>query len=90
MDAVYIDAVAHEVSSKEELLAGLQVYAWKMLKTGFATSKQMAGRFMKQYQDFQGMSKLRMYKAVPVRTWKLAPSEMFNDKFVDSRIEVKL
>ena len=90
VDAVYIQAKAYEVTSKLELVAGLRIYAQKMIKTGFAESKQMAGRFMKQYQDFQGLSKLRMYKAVPERVWKMAPSEMYNDKFVDSRIEVDL
>ena len=60
-----------------------------MIKTKFI-NKTGAERFMKQYKDFQGLSKLRMYKAIPEKFYKLAPSEMFNDKFIDSRIEVEL
>lgn len=90
VDAVYVQANAHEVTNKVELLTGLRVYAQKMLRTGFVASTKMAGRFMKQYQDFQGLSKLRMYKAVRERVWKMAPSEVFNDKFVDSRVELQL
>ncbi len=61
-----------------------------MLATGFTESKAQIERFVKQYKDFQGVSKLRLYKAVPIKVWKLAPSELFNDKFVDSRIEIDL
>jgi hypothetical protein len=68
----------------------LAIYGKKMIGSGFAHSKVQVQRFLKQYKDFQGLSKLRMYKAVPEKIWKLAPSEMFNDKFVDSRIEVNL
>lgn len=89
VDAVYIEAKAHEVTSKVELLKGLAVYATKMIKTKFA-KKDASARFKKQYKDFQSKSKLRMYKATPVKVYKLAPSEMYNEKFVDSRIEVKL
>ena len=35
-----------------------------MIKTKFI-NKTGAERFMKQYKDFQGLSKLRMYKTVP-------------------------
>lgn len=89
VDAVYIEAVAHEVSDKKELIKGLTLYASKMVKTKF-TNKTSAKRFIKQYGDFTGLSKLRMYKAVPIKVYKLAPSEMFNEKFIDSRIEVNL
>lgn len=89
-DAVYIQASASEIIGKLELIAGLKVYAQKMLRTGFTTSKLMTERFAKQYRDFQGLSKLRMYKAIPGHVWRLAPSEMFNGKFVDSRVEVQL
>jgi len=58
-----------------------------MIKTKFA-NKALAERFIKECKDFEGLFKLRMYKAVPERFWKPAPTKMFNDKFVDSRIEV--
>jgi len=90
VDAVYIKANVQEVSSKLGLVKGLSVYGKKMLKTGFAESKIQVQRFIKQYKDFQGISKLRLYKATPIKVWKLAPSEMFNEKFIDSRIEVNL
>ncbi len=87
VDAVYIKAKAYEITSKPELVKGMVIYAAKMIKTKFA-NKSSAARFIKQYKDFQGFSKLRMYKAVPEKFWKQAPVEMFNEKFVDSRIEV--
>ena len=90
VDAVYIKATAHEVVGKKELLTGLACYAKKLLATKFVGKKADALRFIKQYRDFQGMSALRMYKAVPEKFWKCAPTEMFNGKFVDSRIEVLL
>jgi len=89
VDAVYIKAKAYEITSKTELAKGMVLYAAKMIKTKFA-NKSSAARFIKQFKDFQGLSKLRMYKAVPEKFWKPAPVEMFNEKFVDSRIEVKM
>lgn len=90
VDAVYIKANALEIKDKLEIVKGLTVYGKKMLATGFAQSKAQIERFVKQYKDFQGVSELRLYKAIPVKVWKLAPSELFNDKFVDSRIEIDL
>lgn len=89
IDAVYIKAKAHEVTKKSELIKGLTVYAAKMVKTKFA-NKAQASKFVKGIKDFDKLSKIRMYKAVPEVFYKLAPSEIFNDKFVDSRIEVKI
>ncbi len=90
VDAVYIKANAVEVTSKLELIKGLTVYGKKMLDTGFVNSKSHVAKFIKQYKDFQGTSKIRLYKAVPEKVWKLAQSEIYNDKYVDSRIEVKI
>lgn len=90
VDAVYIKAKAVEVTNKIDLVKGLTIYGKKMLDTGFANSKKQVTKFIKKYRDFQSVSKIRMYKAVPEKVWKLAPSEMFNDKFVDSRIEVDI
>ena len=89
VDAVYIKAKAYEITSKSDLIKGLALYAAKMIKTKFA-NKTSADRFIKQYKDFQELSKLRMYKAIPEKFWKPSPAEMFNGKFVDSRIEVKM
>ncbi len=89
VDAVYIKANAYEITSKTELAKGMVLYAAKMIKTKFA-NKSSAHRFIKQYKDFQGLSKLRMYKAIPEKFWKPAPIEMFNEKFLDSRLEVKM
>jgi len=86
----YIYATVEVVRSKIELVKGLTIYGKKMLKTGFANSKVQINRFIKQHKDFQGLSKLRFYKAVPVQMWKLAPTQMLNEKFLDSRIEVDL
>ena len=89
VDAVYIKAKACEVRDKAELMRVLILYATKMIKTKFL-NKSSAERFIKQYRDFQGLSKLRLYKAIPEKFWKTAPTEMFNEKFLDSRVEVKV
>lgn len=89
VDAVYIKAKAHEISSKSELIKGLFVYCAKLVKTKFV-NKTGAEKFVKQYKDFEGLSKLRMYKAVPEKFWKPAPTEMMNGKFIDSRVEIKM
>lgn len=88
VDAVYIKAKSYEITNKRDLLKGRLCYGKKMLKTKFVNGKSAFNRFVKQYKDFQGLSALRMYKAVPEKFYKLAPSEMFNEKFIDSRIEV--
>ena len=90
VDAVYLKATAEEVSDRTELLKGLTIYGMKMLKTGFAKTQVQVTNFIKQYQDFQGISKIRLYKATPIKIWKLGQSKVFNDKFVDSRIEIDL
>ena len=88
VDAVYIKATASEVSSKSELLHGLHTYGSKMLKTGFIKQGNVYERFVNGISDFLGESVLRMYKATPQEIYKLAPSQIINDKFVDSRILV--
>jgi len=90
IDAVYIQAKAYEITAKKEILKGCFCYASKMLQTKFIGKKEEVQKFIKQYRDFQGISALRMYKAVPVKIWKLAPYKIFKDKFIESRIEVKL
>lgn len=90
VDAVYIKAKAFEITEKKELLKGLLCYGKKMLKSKFVNGKQAFGKFINQYKDFQGNSELRMYKAIPEKFWELAPSEIFNGKFVDGRLEISL
>lgn len=90
VDAVYMEAKAYEIMKKGELLSGMIAYGKKMLRTKFVNSRQAYKRFIKQYKDFKGNSPLRMYRAIPKRIWKLAPSEDYNGKYVDSRIEVVL
>ncbi len=85
IDGVYIKARAFEVKSKAELIKGLTCYAKKMF-----TKRTDITRFVKQYKDFRGTSVLRLYKAVPTKFYKLAPSEIYNEKYIDSRLEVKL
>lgn len=89
VDALYIKAKAYEIDSKTEIIKGLVLYAAKMIKTKFA-NKLSATRFIKQYKDFEGLSKLRMYKAVSEKFWKPATAEIFNGKFTDSRVEVMM
>lgn len=89
-DAVYMKAKVEEITDKLELIKGLTTYGKKMLRTGFAESKAQIERFVNQHNDFEGVSKLRLYKATPVKSWKLAPSEEFNGKYIDGRIEIDL
>jgi len=90
VDAVYIEAKAHEIKSKKELLAGCLCYAKKMWETKFLLKRGGIQKFVNAYHDFQGDSVLRMYKAVPQKFWKLAPSKIINGKFMDSRIKVNI
>jgi len=60
-----------------------------MVWTKFVNSSQ-AKNFVKSVHDFEGLSKIRMYKAIPKNIYKLVPSVVYNDKYVDSRIEIKL
>lgn len=90
VDAVYIKAKAYKVKTTTDLARGILLYGKKMLKTKFVNGKQAFQKFIRSYKDFKGKSPLRMYKAVTQKTWKLAPSEIYNDKFVDSRIEIRL
>ena len=88
--ALYIQAKASVVTDKKELAKGLLLYGKKMLKTNFVTGKEAYTKFVNSLKDFEGNSPIRLYKAVSEKMWKLAPSEIYNDKYVDSRIEIKL
>ncbi len=90
VDAVYIKATASEVSSQSELLHGLHIYGSKMLQTGFIKRGNVFEKFVNGISDFLGESVLRLYKATPQEIYKLAPSQIVNDKFVDSRIPVDM
>ena len=90
VDAVYIEAIAYEIVKGKELITGIMTYGKKMLQTKFVNSKQAYEKFISSTKDFKKKSPLRMYKAIPLRLWKLAPSQNYNDKFVDSRIEIGL
>ncbi|MBD3280603.1 hypothetical protein GF389_03710 [Candidatus Dojkabacteria bacterium] len=90
VDAVYMQAKAYVITDMKELLHGMMEYGKKMLRTKFVNSKQAMEKFAKQYTDFKGDSPLRMYKATPTKIWKLAPSDVYNDKYVDSRIEINI
>lgn len=89
VDAVYIKAQAYEVSNKSELIKGLIIYTAKMVKSKFI-NKSNATKFITKYKDFQGLSKLRLYKAIPEKFWRPAPVKIMNDKFIDSKVEVKM
>jgi len=88
VDAVYFSAQAAEVTDKQELLKGLLVYGQKMFRTKFLPNKAAVHEFVKGLADFQGKALLRLYKAVPEKMFRLAPSRMFNGKYIDSRVEV--
>jgi len=88
--ALYIEASASVVTDKKEMAKALVLYGKKMIKTNFVTGKEVYTKFVNSLKDFEGNSPIRLYKAVPEKMWKLAPSEIYNDKYVDSRIEIKL
>lgn len=89
-DAVYMKATVEEVSDKLELIRVLVIHGKRLFKHGFIDSRKSLDKFIKEYKDFQGISKLRLYKATPTKIWKLTPPEMFNDKYIDRRIEIDL
>lgn len=86
--AVYIKAKAQEVTNKNEILKSLIPYGEKMLKTGFIPKENLKS-FLKSYMNFQNISPLRMYKAIPYEISLLADSKMYRGLYVDSRIVIK-
>jgi uncharacterized protein YhbP (UPF0306 family) len=90
VEAIYIKAKAYEVTDVKELAKGLLLYGKKMLDTKFVTGKKAYIEFINSLKDFEGQSPIRMYKAVPEKVWQLAPSQIYHDKYVDSRIEIPL
>lgn len=89
VDAVYIKAMAYEVVTKSELIKGLTIYSAKMIKTKFINKSNVI-KFLNEYKDFQGVSKLRLYKAIPEKFWRPGPLKVMNDKFIDNKVEVKI
>lgn len=77
-------------TSEEELKHILKVYAKKMYETRCVDTKKEADEFQERYEEFLNNSELRFYKAVPIKIYKLAPSKMYNGKYLDSRVEVEL
>jgi len=90
VEAIYIKGKACEVTDAKELAKGLLLYGKKMLDTKFVTGKKASIEFVNSLKDFEGQSPIRMYKAVPEKIWQLAPSQIYHDKYVDSRIEIPL
>ncbi len=84
-DAVYFKAKTSEVKNKKELLKGLSLYARKLYQ-----KKTDISRFVKGISDFKGLSELRLYKAEPLEISKLAPSRIYRNKYLDSRLKVRL
>jgi hypothetical protein len=78
------------VTNKGELIKALRLYGGKMLKTGLVPSLTDVKQFIQSYTDFLGESELRLYKAIPSKIYKLAPSKVINGKYIDSRIEVSI
>ncbi|HAM37352.1 MAG: hypothetical protein US24_C0011G0005 [candidate division WS6 bacterium GW2011_GWC2_36_7] len=90
VEAIYIKGKACEVTDAKELAKGLLLYGKKMLDTKFVTGKKAYIEFVNNLKDFEGQSPIRMYKVIPEKMWKLAPSQIYHDKYVDSRIEIPL
>jgi hypothetical protein len=88
--ALYIQAQAQVVTDIKEMAKGLILYGNKMLHTKFITGKEAYISFINSLKDFAGNSPIRLYKATVEKTWKLAPSELYKDKYLDSRIAVDL
>ena len=90
VQAVYIQAQATEITNKLELSQALILYAKKCFKTNFIQNKIDLNNFTKHIEDFRNSSPLRMYKATTKRLWLLAPSKIYNGKYIDSIINVPL
>lgn len=88
VDAVYVQANAKEVKDPVEISKVLVLYAKKMLKTNFIKQGTSYKRFVKGIEDFADKSPLRLYKATIKEIWRLAPSKIYNEKYIDSRIKV--
>lgn len=88
VSAIYVKAKAYEVKNIKDIAAGLLLYGKKMLDTKFVTGKKSYTEFVNSFKDFEGQSPIRMYKAIPEKMWELAPSQIYKDKYVDSRAEI--
>jgi uncharacterized protein YhbP (UPF0306 family) len=90
MDAVYMKAKAIEVTDRGELVSGLTLYAKRMLTSGVLTDMGAMQRFASQSNNFMGVAKLRLYKAIPVQVWKMSAPGTDDYKFAGARVEVSL
>jgi len=90
VDAVYVKALAFEMSDISEIAKSLLPFGKKMLATGFVNGKDALNRFVSGVKDFTGESALRLYKADPLEIYKLAPSQEHNGKYIDSRIRIEI
>jgi len=87
--AVYLEAEATEILDPMELLNGMAVFGKQALKSDFIRLIKDVTAIANKRKDFVNDSPLRFYKASTKKMWLLAPSEMYNGHYVDSRIPVR-
>lgn len=90
IDAVYMYAKAVEVTDKSDLVSGLTLYAKRMLSSGILTDVGAMQRFASQSNNFMGVAKLRLYKATPIKVWKMSAPGTDDYKYAGARVEVFL
>lgn len=80
VDGLYIKGRAREVS-KKELGQVLPLYTNKLYKKILDKTKHDAS-------DFLNKSPLRMYVAIPQKSWLIGPAKMYKGKYLDSKVGV--
>ena len=81
IDAVYVKAKAYMLDDRKKMLRVLLLYGKKMLKAKFVNSKDDLKNLINNAKDFTKESPLRLYKATPEEIFKLAPSQIYHDKY---------
>jgi uncharacterized protein YhbP (UPF0306 family) len=85
VDGIYVQSKAYEIGDISEVKKATKLYAIKAF-----TEEQSKIDFINSYIDFVGKSPLRMYRATPLNIYKLADSGIYNKKYLDFKVRLKL
>jgi len=87
VDALYIKAQAHEITSLPEVIQTLTPYGKRLFDAKFIT-QQGYKLLLTQTKDFFSKAPLRLYKAVPTHIYKWVIAPNWKDHYIDGRIEI--
>jgi general stress protein 26 len=79
-DGVYMEATAEALTDETEIEQAIELRNQRVTQEDFK---------VKDIKEVTGAGELRIYKAVPVKMFKLSDGEYKNGQYIDTRIEVK-